>query len=236
VHRPLERLPAAEYGPRIEVHQLRPHLWRWTAPHPDWRPEHAEGGEGWEQEVGSTALVRGDVFVLIDPQAPADGDDRARFWRAVDADVEHHGPPQIVLTVPWHARSSVEIASRYDGAGVWVYARAAHATEGFQPMHAFELDDALPGGMRAFDAGWEGEVELWLPDHRALVTGDVVLGAPDGGLRLLPDSWLPEGVTKPDVRAALAPLRELPVELALPAHGEAVLVDGAEALRRAMAA
>jgi glyoxylase-like metal-dependent hydrolase (beta-lactamase superfamily II) len=89
--------------------------------------------------------------------------------------------------------------------------------------------------MRAFDAGWEGEVELWLPDHRALVTGDVVLGAPDGGLRLLPDSWLPEGVTKPDVRAALAPLGELPVELVLPAHGEAVLVDGAEALRRAMA-
>jgi hypothetical protein len=179
--------------------------------------------------------VREDVFVLIDPQAPSTGDDRERFWRAVDGDVEHHGPPQIVLTVPWHARSTAEIASRYDGSGVWVYERAAHAAEGFEPTHTFGLDDELPGGMRAFAAGWENEVELWLPEHRALVTGDVILGAPGGALRLLPDSWLPEGLTKAELRDALAPLRELPVELVLPAHGEPVLSTGAEALRRAFA-
>ena len=218
----------------MEIAQVRPHLWRWTAPHPDWRPEHAQDG-GWEREVAGTAIVRGDELILIDPQAPSEGEDRDEFWRAVDRDVEHHGPPRIVLTVPWHSRSSTEIAERYDGTWLWVY-EGAPEEEGVDPTDTFALGDELPGGMQAFEAGWQNEVELWLPEHRALATGDVILGAPDGGLRLLPDSWLPEGATRGDVRAALAPLTELPIELVLPAHGESVLAGGAEALRRALAA
>jgi hypothetical protein len=179
--------------------------------------------------------VRGDVFVLIDPQAPPEGPDHERFWEAVDRDVEHHGAPAIVLTVPWHARSTPAIVERYEGATVWVHERVAHEADGFEPTHPFALDGELPAGLRAFDSGWAGEVELWLPDHGALVTGDVILGGPDG-LRLLPDSWLVEGLSKADVRAALAPLLELPVELVLPAHGEPVLEDGAAALRLALAA
>ena len=35
----------------MEIEEIRPRLWRWTATHPDWSPE--EGGpEGWEPEVG----------------------------------------------------------------------------------------------------------------------------------------------------------------------------------------
>ena len=171
----------------MRVEQLRPYLWRWTAPHPDWRPEHAEGGQGWEREVGSTALVRGDAFVLIDPQAPADGGDRERFWAAVDRDVQHHGPPHVVITVPWHARSTAEFAGRYEGATVWVHEPVTGEVEGLRPTHTFTVEDGLPGGMRAFDTGWQHEVALWLSEHGALVTGDVILGGPDG-LRLLPDS------------------------------------------------
>jgi glyoxylase-like metal-dependent hydrolase (beta-lactamase superfamily II) len=184
--------------------------------------------------VSSTAIVRDGEFVLIDPQAPSDAEERERFWRAVDGDVEHHGPPNIVLTVPWHVRSSVEVAARYEGTRLWVYEDAPDE-EGVDPTDTFGLRDELPGGMRAFAAGWENEVELWLPEHRALVTGDVILGATGGGLRLLPDSWLPQGGSRVDVVAALEPLRELPVELVLPAHGEAVLSDGAAALERALA-
>lgn len=216
----------------MDIAQLQPHLWRWTAPHPDWRPEHAEN-DGWEREVTSTAIVRGDELVVIDPQTPADGEDREKFWRALDADVEHHGVPSIVLTVPWHVRSSAEITARYDGTRLWVYEDAPEE-QGVEPTDTFGLDDELPAGMRAFASGWENEVELWLPEHRALVTGDVILGAPGGGLRLLPDSWLPEGATRAEVVAALAPLRKLPVERVLPAHGEPVLSDGAAALERAL--
>ena len=183
--------------------------------------------------MAGTAIVRGDEFVLIDPQAPSEGEDRDEFWRAVDRDVEHHGPPRIVLTVPWHVRSSAEIAERYDGTRLWVY-EGAPEEAGVEPSDTFALGDELPGGMHAFEAGWQNEVELWLPEHRALVTGDVILGAPGGGLRLLPDSWLPEGGSRADVVAALSRLRELPIELVLPAHGEPVLSDGVEALRRAL--
>jgi hypothetical protein len=216
----------------MQVAQLRRHLWRWTAPHPDWRPEHAEG-DGWEREVAGTALVLEDAFVLVDPQAPPEGDERERFWRAVDNDVEHHGPPQIVLTVPWHLRSTNELASRYDGTTVWVYADAPPEA-GVEPTHTFGLDDELPGGLRAFAGGWENEVELWSAAHGALITGDVILGAPGGGLRLLPDSWLPDGLTRVEVVSVLAPLRELAIELVLPAHGDAVLEGGAAALRQAL--
>jgi len=56
---------------------------------------------------------------------------------------------------------------------------------------------------------------LWLPEHRALVFGDSFPGGP------IPDAWLPEGQTRVDYDAWLAPLLELPVELGLPTHGDA---------------
>jgi hypothetical protein len=130
-------------------------------------------------------------------------------------------------------RSSTEIAERYEGTRLWVYEDAPEE-QGVEPTDTFALDDELPGGVRAFVSGWENEVELWLPEQRALVTGDVILGAEGGGLRLLPHSWLPEGGSRSDVVAALAPLRELPVELVLPAHGEPVLENGAAALTEAL--
>src|SRR3954451_10777524 len=105
----------------MRVEQLRPHLWRWTAPHPEWRPEHARGGEGWEREVGCAAIVRDDELVLVDPLAPDDEAEREQFWRAVDRDVEHHGAPHVVLTNAWHRRSTDEVRARYDGTRVWAY-------------------------------------------------------------------------------------------------------------------
>jgi hypothetical protein len=181
--------------------------------------------------VSSTAIVRGDEFVLIDPQAPSDAEERERFWRAVDGDVEHHGPPNIVLTVPWHVRSSVEVAARYEDTRLWVYEDAPDE-EGVDPTDTFGLRDELPGGMRAFAAGWENEVELWLPEHRALVFGDAILGAGDG-VRLCPESWL-DG-TLAQLKEELRPLLELPVERLLVSHGEPVLQDGHAALARVLA-
>ncbi|MBD0348702.1 MAG: MBL fold metallo-hydrolase [Thermoleophilia bacterium] len=210
----------------MDVRELRPGLWRWTAPHPDWRPEYT----GWGPDVASVA-VTGAELVLIDPLVPGD-DDRERFWQALDRDVERDGRPHVLLTVPWHRRSAAEILMRYEGARLWLYEGAE--PEGLEPTARFGWGDELPGGLRAFDGHWMNEAVFWLPEHRALVTGDSVLGAPGGGVQTCPDSWLPEGMTQAELRDALRPLLELPIEVILPAHGEPVLDDAHAALARAL--
>jgi hypothetical protein len=73
---------------------------------------------------------------------------------------------------------------------------------------------------------------------RALIPGDRLLGDDAGGLRLCPDSWLrylPSGMLQPELRQALRPLLDLPVELVLVSHGDPVLADGRGAIARALA-
>ncbi|MER3488209.1 MAG: hypothetical protein C4307_05585, partial [Chloroflexota bacterium] len=65
--------------------------------------------------------------------------------------------------------------------------------------------------------------------HRALVFGDAVLGAEDGGLRLCPESWHPRGGGHARVRENLRPLLDLPVERVLVSHGEPILHGGRRA-------
>ena len=55
------------------------------------------------------------------------------------------------------------------------------------------------------------ETLWWLPEHATLVAGDVLVGA-DGGIEVCPDSWLDERSSHASIRAALAPLLELPLE------------------------
>jgi glyoxylase-like metal-dependent hydrolase (beta-lactamase superfamily II) len=212
----------------MEIAEIRPGLWRWTAPHPDWTPE----ADGWDQEVASFALVEDGALVLFDPLVPSDEEER--FWRNLDADVEHHGPPQILLTVYWHARSAQAILDRYAGTEVW----SAEAGETAARQHVavtktFSAGDTLPAGVEARPAFEPEEAVFWIPAHSALVVGDALLGAPDGGVRV-PDSWFPERLTPEAARAALRPLLDLPIELVLVTHGEPVLENGRAALERAL--
>ena len=46
------------------MRELRPGLWHWEAPHPDWQP-----GEPWNQVVSSYAIDDGDRLLLFDPMA-----------------------------------------------------------------------------------------------------------------------------------------------------------------------
>lgn len=197
--------------------EIRPGLWRWTAYH-----------EEWKEDVGSLALVTGDEIVLIDPLVPAAEEDR--FFAALDR------PVHVLITVFWHARSAGEIARR-TGARVWAYSRARAVIArriGLDP-HVFRLGDELPGGIAAYPARRRSEVLYWLPRHRALVAGDVILGGDDGhGARLCPDSWLPQGTTARDLALSLQPLLDLPVELLLVSHGEPALTGGAQALAQAL--
>ena len=218
----------------MTVEELRPRLWRWSSAHPEWTPE-----EDWEQEVSSYALVEDDTLVLIDPLVPTTekgADEEERFWRALDDDVHHHGPPHVLLTVFWHARSTQTILDRYEGSRA--FAPAAWPDEAHERVPSaelYELGATLPGDIQAKGTEHRGEALLWLPSHGALAAGDILLGTPEGGARVCPDSWLRPGVTGEQIRAGLRPLLELPIELLLLTHGEPVLDDARAALERALA-
>ena len=184
---------------------------------------------GWDREVASYALVEGDTLVLFDPLVP-DDEEEERFWRNLDADVEHHGAPIILLTLYWHARSAQAIAERYAGAEVWsIEAGEAEARERVAVTRTFAPGDTLPAGIAAHASFEPQEAVFWIPSHRALVVGDALLGTPDGGVRV-PENWFPERLTPEAAREALRPLLSLPAELVLPMHGEPILENGHAAL------
>lgn len=172
----------------MDVEQIAPHLWHWTAPHPEWTPEsRGQDGLGWDEIVSSYGLVAEDELVLIDPQVPTDEADGAKLWEALDRDVERHGPPRILITIHWHVRSTPQIAERYAGTKTW------------EPV---KPGDRLPGGVIVHDLSAFDEVVLELPQHRALVFGDIVLDGP----RLCPESWLPDGRTREELADAIRTL------------------------------
>jgi glyoxylase-like metal-dependent hydrolase (beta-lactamase superfamily II) len=190
----------------MRVHEIATGLWRWTGLHPAWTP--ADGGpEGWDPEVGCVFYQAPKAVVLVDPLVPME--DRDRFFEALDRDVERLGVPvRVLLTVDGHRRSSGELAERYG------------ATIGEVPL-----------GVEVVFDRWNERV-YWIPEHRSLVFGDVVLGRA-GGLRL-PRTWIGEE-NYDAVVEQLRPLLELPIERVLVAHGEPVLEDGRAALTRALA-
>jgi len=195
-----------------DLRELRPGLWRWTAPHPAWRPGAARDSAGdWPQEVGCVAYAAPGTLVLVDPLVPDDG------WPALDALVRAHGPRVHVLTtLRWHRRSRAAIVERY----------------GAQTSRARAV---LPAGVETVPLPRTGETMVWLPGPRALVPGDRLIGGRRGGLRVCPRSWLP-GMETEALRAALAPLLELPVAMVLVSHGPPVLRGGRAAIARALAA
>jgi glyoxylase-like metal-dependent hydrolase (beta-lactamase superfamily II) len=174
----------------VDVQELRPGLWRWTARHSEW--------EG--REVSSAYLETQDAVCLIDPLVPRG--EEARFFDALDRDVERVGlRVAVVLTNPWHRRSSAELSLRYR-AQVFV-----------------GVEGGLPGGLAAFAGGMQPEdVVLHAPSHRALFTGDTLLGE-----ELCPEDWLAEG--RDHHVACLRRLLELDADLVVPAHGEPFPLD-----------
>jgi hypothetical protein len=169
----------------VDVKELRPGLWRWTARHPDWD----------EREVSSAYLEAADAVCLVDPLVPRGEEER--FFEALDRDASRLGVPVVVvLTNPWHRRSSDELAARY-GAQVFV-----------------GVEGGLPCGLHAYPGGMQSEdVVLHAPSHRVLFTGDTLLGS-----ELCPEDWLAEG--RGHQVACLRHLLELDADLVLPAHGE----------------
>jgi glyoxylase-like metal-dependent hydrolase (beta-lactamase superfamily II) len=220
----------------MDVRELAPGLWRWSLPHPDWTPEEG-ADDGWDEVVACYAVESEGGLVLFDPLAPPPGTaDAEEFWRALDRDVDRLGAPAVLLTIFWHARSAREILRRYEDATVWAHEPAAELVSERTPItETFSVGDVLPGGATPIDAHRAHEVLFWLPSHRALAAGDVLLGRDGGGARLCPASWLGEGIEREELKRALAPLLELPLERLLLMHGEAILGGARHELARALA-
>ena len=209
----------------MDVLEIAPGLWRWTGYH-----------EEWKEDVGCVYYETAGGVVLVDPLVPPE--DTKRFWRALDRDIERCGAPvHVLVTIFWHTRSAALMVERYS-ARVWAptTARAAVARRAGVVTDAFRPGDPLPGGVQAFRTARSTEVVYWIPDHASLVPGDVLLGNGNGGVRMCPESWLPDKTGHAALAESLRPLAELPIERILVSHGEPVLTDGARALAAALTA
>lgn len=199
----------------MEVTEIRPGLWRWTAPHPAWRK-----GKLWARDVGCVYAETPDAVVLIDPLVPEDHADR--FWRALDRDRGRlaHLPVRILLTCAWHRRSADEVAKRYDGT-IW------------QP------DERLPDGVEVAvfadtETRWQ-EAVFAFPNRAVIVFGDVIEGDGKGGLRMPPEWWPPHEERTGRIRSELRRVLDWPIDVVLVSHGQPVLDDPDGALRGALA-
>ena len=195
----------------MSVANVAPGLRRWTAWHEDWK-----------DDVGSVAVDTDDGLVLIDPLDPPRGLAR---------------PDHVLFTIYWHIRSALQLTAD----AVWSSRRAAQPlrNRGVDITNTVE-DGPLPGGIQPFTTARSGEVVYWLPRQKAVVVGDVLLGAgakphpTDAALRLCPERWLGKA-THDDLRKSLQPLLELPVQRVLVSHGKPVVRGGRRALEEVLA-
>jgi hypothetical protein len=201
----------------LKPDEIRPGLWRWSAPHPEWEPTEDDGSPtAWARDVGCVLYETAEHAVFFDPLA---AEDDAAFWSWADS--RCRGREVVVLeTIVFHRRSRDEFLARYSA--------ATKAPQSACPPQ---------WGVESYLFPVAEETVFWIPEHRALVPGDVLLGTGGGELALCPESWLKELSATPtlaDLREALNVLRALEVELVLVSHGDPALVDGRAALARAL--
>lgn len=92
------------------VDEIAPGLWRWTAPHPDWRPgAQRNSPDDWDPLVGCVLYEGSDAAVFIDPLVRADAD---RFWSWADGRVAGR-PVAVLTTLGPHRRSRDQVVRRY---------------------------------------------------------------------------------------------------------------------------
>jgi hypothetical protein len=195
------------------MNEIAPGLWHWTARH-----EHIGS------EVSSYYLLS--ERVLIDPMIPAEG---------IDWFQENGAPQHVLLTNRHHDRHSWRLREAF-GCSVHCVRNGLYELEGRGPVEPFDFGDELPGGVvvHEVDAICPDETALHISGHGALACADgVIRSGASGELAFVPD-WLmdePED-TKRGLREAYERLLELDFDVLLLAHGQPVVSDGKQALRK----
>jgi hypothetical protein len=212
------------------MEEITPGIWRWTAPHPEWRPDNE-----WGKEVASFAFAVADTLVLVDPLVADE------VWPQLDELAAECASVAALITIPYHVRSSEDVVARYGGkASVWAHPAAARRLREGSILRPIEPGAPLPGSAQAFAIGSprRQEMPLWFPSHRALAFGDAVVGV-DGTLRV----WAWEVGENERRRAwyrdrflpTLEPLLRLEPRSVLVTHGPPVVEGGRAALAEALA-
>jgi len=207
------------------VCELRPGLWHWEAPHPEWRPT-----EPWSENVSSYAIDDGARLLLFDPLAlPSELEDLAAGRETA-----------IVLTAPWHERDAQSVVERLR---VPVYTPLPDTAQDLMDMYGVTAEqagdgspdlvwllrekkgearpyspgDRLPFGADVFAGHKKNDTVLWVESQRAVISGDTLV---DFGRGLeINERWLRPGVTREQIAEGLRPLLAQPVEQVLATHG-----------------
>ncbi len=211
-------------------------LWCWSSRHPDWHP----GQFG--AEVVSFLARTDHAVVAIDPLLPAEPS--PELLGLLDREVSASGRLVIAITIGYHVRSAELLWQHYrDQAEVVICGpKTVPAKLGAAATAFVNLPTGEPGpaGLVAQAIGnpRRSEAPLYLPDRRALVFGDAVVGGPAG-----PVIWSQRPLNEPVLRfhrrrfnPSLAPLLDLEFDHLLLTHGPSVIGNGREALARAIAA
>jgi hypothetical protein len=209
------------------MEKLTEGLWRWTARHPEWHP----GDFG--AEVASFAARTDDTLLLIDPLLPPDPEP------VLDVlDAQQRDSVAILISIPYHVRSSEELRKRY-GATIHGHRAAAKRLDSKSGFHEIEAGTDLPGGVTAHPIGkprQRYEMPLHIPSHKALVFGDSVVEH-GGALRVWAHDKIDDKVKRfyaEKFNPSLEPLLELAFERVLVTHGRPVKERGKQALRAAL--
>jgi glyoxylase-like metal-dependent hydrolase (beta-lactamase superfamily II) len=207
------------------VRELRPGLWHWEAPHPEWQPS-----EPWNQVVSSYAVDDGNRLLLFDPIAPPSKIDELAAERET----------AVVLTAPWHERDTQSLVERL---GVPVFTPLPDSAQDLMEKYGITAEqagdgspdlvwllrenkgearpyspgDRLPIGIEAFPGREQNDMVLWIESKAAVISGDTLKDAGQG--LEISVHWLREGVTREQVAEGLRPLLALPVEHVLATHG-----------------
>jgi hypothetical protein len=212
--------------------KLAPDLWRWTARHPEWHP-----GE-FGSEVASFTLRTGTDTILIDPLLPPEPDPVLDLIEEVLGD-----RLSILITVPYHVRSSEEIRRRFNRRAkttIWGHPACAKRLDDGSGFRELDPQTELPAGVTAHAIGKprRHEMPLHLPSHSALAFGDAVAEV-DGKLVVWADSKVDEKVERfyrDRFNPTLEPLLELDFDRVLVTHGQPVMKDGSKQLESALRA
>jgi hypothetical protein len=194
--------------------------------------------------VACFAAQAGDTTLLIDPLLPGDEapeEERTSVLAAIDRTLGNR--LAILITIPYHVRSSEELWRRYKGDvettihGHRACTKRLSDESGFREI---EPGAPLPGGVTAHTIGKPRryEMPLHLPSHDALVFGDAIAET-EGRLVV----WATDKVDakverfyKDRFNPTVEPLLDLPFDAVLATHGQPILENGKKALKQALKA